>query len=370
MTRPRPTDVAVVELGGRGGIFEHAVFVAREVAARGYTVAMHSADLAEGDLGPANLCRCAPLRDRAPRLPRVMLALKLLSKTVPHLFRSFRRASVTHLHGTLRLPLTILILTLARVGGSRVIYSPHNLFVRNGGRFATRVLHLALRLAHEVIVYSAADVSSLHGTGLHVHQVDLLHSSTAFEPDEHLVSQWGERLGPRPVVLLPGFIRADKNPELFVRAISDLDGVSGWVIGEDHGAANAARAAAARHGDRVRVLETRLDHEEFVALLSAADLVVCPYAVASQTGVLSIARDLGVRTLASSVGGLPELADAVFDPIDAESLAAAVRRSLDQHHQIERPTRSIKATVDQLVEIFGLAPPRISAGADARPPRT
>lgn len=357
MRRHRPTDLAVIELGGRGGIFEHAVFVAREVSVRGYTVSLHSADLAEADLKPAILCPCTPLKYRSRRFPRVQLATKLLTRTLPHLFRSFRQTTVTHLHGTLRLPLTAMILILGRLSGTRVIYSPHNLFIRNGSRMATWGLRAVLRLADELIVYSEADVRSLDGTGLTVHNVDLLHSSTPSMPDEHLVAQWREQLGPPPVVLLPGFIRADKNPELFVGAISGLDDVSGWIVGEDHGAARATRATAMRHGDRVKVLDTRLGHDQFVALLAAADLIVCPYAVASQSGVLSVARDLGVKTLASNVGGLPELADATFDLTDADSLASAVRRSLEHHDPIERPVRSIEGTVDQLLEIFRIQAP-------------
>jgi hypothetical protein len=59
----------------------------------------------------------------------------------------------------------------------------------------------------------------------------------------------------------------------------------------------------------------------FVAAVAAADVVVVPSALASQSGVLAVARLLGVRTLAANVGGMPELATATFaagDPSDLD----------------------------------------------------
>jgi glycosyltransferase involved in cell wall biosynthesis len=68
--------------------------------------------------------------------------------------------------------------------------------------------------------------------------------------------------------------------------------------------------------------------DDFAAALAAADVVVAPYERASQSGVLSVASQLGTATIASAVGGLSELADRTFPPGDAGALASAIDAQL------------------------------------------
>jgi glycosyltransferase involved in cell wall biosynthesis len=68
--------------------------------------------------------------------------------------------------------------------------------------------------------------------------------------------------------------------------------------------------------------------DRFVGAIAAADVVVCPYDVASQSAVLAQARQVGTVSVASAVGGLPELAHEVFPPGDADGLSQALRRAL------------------------------------------
>jgi glycosyltransferase involved in cell wall biosynthesis len=57
----------------------------------------------------------------------------------------------------------------------------------------------------------------------------------------------------------------------------------------------------------------------------AADVVVCPYTRASQSGILALAGQLGVPSVASDVGGLRELATSVVPrDVDAVGLAHAI----------------------------------------------
>jgi glycosyltransferase involved in cell wall biosynthesis len=65
---------------------------------------------------------------------------------------------------------------------------------------------------------------------------------------------------------------------------------------------------------------------EFMASIAAADVIVCPYDRASQSGVLAVAAALGTPTVATDVGGLAELAGVSVPPDDVPAL----RRAIDQ----------------------------------------
>jgi hypothetical protein len=57
-------------------------------------------------------------------------------------------------------------------------------------------------------------------------------------------------------------------------------------------------------------------------------VVVAPHGRANQSGVLSVARYLGVRTVAADVGGLSELASNTFVPGDVDGLTRVLDTEL------------------------------------------
>jgi glycosyltransferase involved in cell wall biosynthesis len=87
----------------------------------------------------------------------------------------------------------------------------------------------------------------------------------------------------------------------------------------------------------LRVTEGYQPIERFVAALHAADIVVCPYRVSSQSGVLAVASAMGLRTVGTDVGGLPELASVVVPADDPAALAKGVERALEQDRLPPRP---------------------------------
>jgi glycosyltransferase involved in cell wall biosynthesis len=95
----------------------------------------------------------------------------------------------------------------------------------------------------------------------------------------------------------------------------------------------AVRAWARRHGDRCRVVDRYVPIEEVPALFAAARVVVAPYLVAYQSGVVALAMTMGRAVVASDVGDLSRAvvhgATGLLVPArDAEALASALERLL------------------------------------------
>lgn len=124
-----------------------------------------------------------------------------------------------------------------------------------------------------------------------------------------------DRLGVPPdeaVFVSPGFIHPDKGLERAVRAL----GLAGrlYIVGsvKDRTATNLAylerlRDVAGRT-EGVELVERYLDGDELDTWVAAADAVVLPYRRSWSSGALARAQSLGVPTIVTSVGGLPEQA--------------------------------------------------------------
>jgi glycosyltransferase involved in cell wall biosynthesis len=154
------------------------------------------------------------------------------------------------------------------------------------------------------------------------------------QPSVESVEMWRTRLGGSPLVLMVGFVRPDKRPDLFVSAMTYLSGCHGAIVGEDHGGIDSVRQAAADAG--ITVVEEYLALDDFTAVVAAADVVVCPYDQASQSGVLTVASEFGVPTVATSVGGLKELASISVPKGDPKALAEGIRKAIALGRQPRR----------------------------------
>jgi glycosyltransferase involved in cell wall biosynthesis len=127
-----------------------------------------------------------------------------------------------------------------------------------------------------------------------------------------------------------GRFRAYKGLSLLAEAYAALRGrfaVTLRVVGEGDAAALGALAAL----PDVTIERRWVPEREVAALFDGTDVLVLPYAEASQSGVLATAFALGVPTVATPVGGLCEqivsrssglLAGAATGPAIAEALAA------------------------------------------------
>ena len=216
--------------------------------------------------------------------------------------------------------------------GATVVCSPHNTFVRADAPGGGRALTSALQDSDRVLVYSDVDMERVRVSTAEVGRVPLVQWTPPADPER--VKAWRQRLNPDGAILalLPGQVRADKNPDVFVRALAGLPGWRGAIVGDDLGPGPRIDALIREISAPVVTVYGYLDVEDFVALVAAADVVAAPYSVASQSGVLAVAAQVGVPTAAAPTGGLSELATAVAADAGPEAirdaLVAAVGRGV------------------------------------------
>ena len=316
--------VHVIESGGRGGVFNPSVEVVTGLRALGVDVTLHTTD--DPDTAPDGLAMCPCIswyrRSRSRFVRRSRTAARYLSRTLPHLYRVIGADDVVHIQGLFAL--TPEIISVARMRRATVVCSPHNTFVRADTLGNARALATMLRRADRVLAYSDADSANLAGRAPRVGRVPLVQWTPPVDPDR--VAAWRARLaadGSR-LAVMPGYIRADKNCDVFVRATSMMPGWRGAVVGEDLGSGAALQALIERTAAPVTTHYGYLDLHDFVALVSAADVIAAPYRVASQSGVLSIAAKLGVPRATAPTGGLVEIATAVAHDITPEGIRDAM----------------------------------------------
>ncbi|MGZ4203260.1 MAG: glycosyltransferase family 4 protein, partial [Thermoleophilaceae bacterium] len=331
--------VHLFEPSGYAGVFQHTCRLAELLAEAGHRVVLHTGHEHER-LHPkrVEVCRCSWWPRDGARGPRrsVQIGGRLVTRTLPHLWRACQPGAVLHVQGIAAGgPLTALTLAVGRLRGLRTVYSPHDAFSRRG-TLDGAILRLAARLPHAVVVHSQADVEELGRRGIAAWKSPLVQVVPEAGADSR--RRWREAwraTNGEQVVLFAGWIRPEKRLDLLIECARS------WpperrlaVVGVDRGAWPACEALARSYGLDVSVRLGFLPLEEFTAALSAADLVVAPHQVASQSGVLEVARQLGVPTVAANVGGLSEIASRSFAVNDPVSLNRAIDAQLSNG---ERP---------------------------------
>ena len=332
------TVIHLFEPSGYGGVFQHACRLAQALTGSGRKVVLHtSVEHEDVTLPDVEMCTCTwwprPSDDGRLRSAarRAAIAGRLIGRTVPHLVRA--APGVLHVQGVAATgAVNLLVLELARRAGHRVVYSPHDVFSRRG-RLDGVLLRRANRAPHAIIVHCHADQRRLRGT---VDFVVPVHVSPLIQlvstPTDQQCAKWRRewRVGAADrVVLFAGFIRPEKRLDVLVESARD------WppsrrlaVVGPDRGGwAKCDHLARAYDLDIATRLEF-VDLAEFTAAIAAADLVVVPSELASQSGVLAVARQLRIPTVAADVGGMGELASRTFAAGDADDLSSAIHAVL------------------------------------------
>jgi glycosyltransferase involved in cell wall biosynthesis len=162
-------------------------------------------------------------------------------------------------------------------------------------------------------------------------------NSARFLPDSATRNDVRERLGAedRFVLLVVGQLIPEKGINVAIDAMASLPRqVVLWIIGAGSQQGElTARIAKAGLGERVRMLGLQVNVQPY---LQAADVFVCPSLWAEAAGLVNLeAQACGLPVVASRIGGIPEYVvegctGLFFEPGDSESLAAQVRRLIDE----------------------------------------
>jgi glycosyltransferase involved in cell wall biosynthesis len=351
--------VHLIELSGHGGIFQHTVRIAEILAEGNVQVTVHTAPSHEPvGSGHVRLCVCSPWQRHASRsrATQVRIAARCLGRTLPHLIRAVHPGQVAHVQGGPSMALTAISLIALRRTGRPVVFSPHNTFSHGGRRAEFELIRFCTRVAHVNVAFSQPDADALHGWGA----TSVLSPLVLLVPDphpervEHWRRTWDVRRGER-VVLFAGQVRADKRLDLLVESAVHLPG--NWklaIVGEDRGDWDRCRAIAARRGVPLHATIGFVGLDDFVAAIAAADVVASPYDQGSQSGVLVIATELGVPTVASRVGGLGEMSTTSVCCRDAAGLASAIGAAVDPFERRRKPLDAERAWAAHL-EAYSVA---------------
>lgn len=326
------TRVRLVMPGGRGGIYQHTAALADALLAAGADVTLHTAADPEPLplVTPRRAClwRFSALSRRSLR--RAAIVLGWLIGGVPSCVAGLRRGDVVHIQGWFHPPLLVPVAVACRLRRCVLAFSPHRTFDRGEGGAGRRVVALLARGADVVFALSDDDAARIRAWG--AHPVTAPFPVLFTPPRADLVAAWRARwlgTGAYRAVLFAGLIRDDKGLDLLIRAAAGWDdGLVLAVVGQDDGALASNRALAEQLGVPVVWDVGYQPHDRFVAAVAAADVVACPYRAASQSAVLALARAAGTSTVATAVGGLPELATVTAPASDPLALTEAVRRAL------------------------------------------
>lgn len=152
-----------------------------------------------------------------------------------------------------------------------------------------------------------------------------------------------------PLLLALGRLHRNKAFDVAIRALADLPHAVLWLAGEGpERRALAALAAEIGVGGRIRWLGWR---DDAAALLSAADVLVCPSRVEPLGNVVIEAWAHGCPVVAAASAGPAWLIDdgttgLLAAPEDADGLAAAVRRVLGESELAARLAEAGRAAYE------------------------
>jgi glycosyltransferase involved in cell wall biosynthesis len=339
----RLTEIHYFEPTGYGGVFQHTCRIAACLSQTGRRVVLHTGHQHENvALEGVDICACSwwprsidrsSIRNLARRF---LIATRLLAHTLPHLLKSMPPKSILHVQGIAPTGgVNWVIMSAVRLAGHRLVYSPHDTFSRRGaigGAIENMLLRLAYQPAQAVIVFSQVDKQRLAAVGSRVHLSPLIQLVPRPSTEKKLGwrREWRAE-GLDQVALVAGFIRPERRLDLVIESARHWPkGRRLAVVGPDWGDwSRCSNIAQSYNVDIVARVEF-VELEPFAAAIAAADLVVVPTDVASQSGVLALARELGTPTIAADVGGLSELASRTFVAGDVADLTRAIQAEFDE----------------------------------------
>lgn len=160
---------------------------------------------------------------------------------------------------------------------------------------------------------------------------------------------------PKPTILFVGRIRPIKGYDVFIRALGQLAGVRGILVGDLNGDTSRRINELAKKWDCASRLEVHpwASRGQIPELFKSATIFVFPSVWPETLGIVGLeAMAHGVPVVASDVGGVRQwLRDgvngALVPPRDATALADAVRRLLNSPESLQRMSQNAIRTIKE-----------------------
>ncbi|MGF9648059.1 glycosyltransferase [Pseudarthrobacter oxydans] len=343
--------IHVLEVGGRGGVFQHSLATCIALTDRGHEVTLHTASDPEIEDKRVRLCRCFSWRRKTKIFRGPFIALGFIFLTIPHLLRN---SGIFWIQGTFKPPLTMFAIAMLRLMRRRTIFSPHNLFLRYGSRLQAAFMTRCLRLANLVVSYNDNDAQELQAAGIRQSRIPLFMYYPVIAPKT--VDYWRKKL--RNVgagVCAVGQLRTDKNLPMLIQAAA-LAETPLIVMGEDAGSLTEVKDTISRLPQaRVAVFEGFYPLEDLAAVIALTGAVALPYSVASQSGVAVLAKAYGAKVIAYGIGGLKEQTDITVGSLAAEDWQKVLKEHAvyDANRVVEITRMSSASEVDSLTKLIG-----------------
>ncbi len=282
-------------------------------------------------------------------------------------------------------PAYVVVLTLARLRGKRIVITVHNVRPHETARWKRWLNQVVIGRAHRIIVHSERNVGELADAGVDPGSISVIAMGVAVRPESGGITRADARrdLGLPPdagVALFFGNIRPYKGVDVLLEAtalarasIPDLRVI---IAGELWDGCTDPRERVRSLGIESQVL-TRIGYApdaEAARMFAAADVVVLPYVnFAAQSAVGAMTLSYARPLLVSDVGGLPDLVRderVVVPPGDPHALAGALVRVLTDdalRAKLEADARLVRAelgwgriaeaTAEIYASLAGSAPP-------------
>jgi glycosyltransferase involved in cell wall biosynthesis len=340
LTAQRQTRAMLVYWGTSGAGIRFAHRITEEIGARCGTdaVAMslheNNAWLDKADAVSGSVVKVRSPVGRSLSLPLLTEIPKAL-KTLRHHIRDFGADIVIiPMNFAMALPVTLML----RAIGTPYIYVIHD-DQPHPGDYAP----MLQRLTQKILLSSASGMvalSSFVGENIR-HRFDMGRRHQLFMAPLalHARARRGEprTLGPGPVrFLFLGRLLAYKGLDLLAEALHDIRDRDDWrltIVGNGPERAFVMKAFAGLPQADTSRLEFLLENE-VDATIDRHDVMICPYAEASQSGVLVEGFTAGLPAIVTPVGALPEqighgVAGWVAQHATAAALAETIRSVLD-----------------------------------------
>lgn len=338
-----PDRLDFIELGGRGGVYQHTLAAAEAVSTTG-RIRIYTSDDPEAEspdvptIGVFSWHRGRPLRS-------ILIVLGFYLRTVPRLLTSASR--VVWVQGTFKPLMTLTLICALRLSRRTVLFSPHNLFSRRGDAVEEWLIGACVRASSRPVVYNEADHERIRSANQDPLLLPLIQYVPAVPAD--VMEKWTNiTAGVGRTVLFAGQLRRDKNLDLAMEACA-IAGAKLLVLGPD-----TDGIFEEMHRQRPAGLDSHweigyADLEEICAAITCVDLVLCPYSIVAQSGVASLARALRTPVAGSSLAGLASQADIELRELTPSAIAASI-----QSVELDRREQTVKGDHALYVEAVGV----------------